>query len=171
MAVSLMKNEKIVWKSYPGKNYRLFVLGRDLALGIFSALVVYFLLEFLGVKNQKALFIPSVVIFVLWGILAAANQIALILVQYILTTERIIIKKGWLNRTLISIRHENIVDTEVKQSVKERVINTGTIYLYTANDSQTSELNKTPMIENIDFPFERHTKIMEVLDKMDVEEM
>lgn len=166
-----MRNEKIVWKSYPGKNYRMFILGRDLALGIFSSLIIYFLLEFFGIKNQKALIISSGVIFGLWSILAGANQISLILVQYIVTTERIIIKKGWLNRNLISIRHENIVDTEVKQSMKERIINTGTIYLYTANDNQASELNKTPMIENVDFPFKRHTKIMEVLDKMEVEEM
>src|SRR5690625_7757427 len=85
-------------------------------------------------------------------IVIAAIQIQLILVIYIVINERVIIRRGLLNVRLTSINLVNILDTKVEQRFYERLINTGTVYLFTANDSQNTDENfiqNVPVIANI----------------------
>src|SRR5690625_4448216 len=129
-------------------------------------------------------------------IFIAAKQIQLILVRYIVTNERVIIRRGLLNVRLTSINLVNILDTKVEQRFYERLINTGTVYLFTANDSQNTDENfiqnvpeianiyepfneikntdknfiqNVQEIANIDEPFKRHTMIAEIIKKKKTE--
>lgn len=160
MAIHLKRGEYTIWKSYPGKNYRLLILFRDLILGVLSSLIFYFGLKEYEIVSAIVTTWISVVILLLWVLLALVNQISLMLIKYLVTNERIIIKRGWLNRNLIDIPNGHVVTTEVKQSLQERLINSGTIYIKTANDVNTTG----DKIANIDNPFFINTIISEVVD-------
>lgn len=166
MAIHLKRNENIVWKSHPGKNYRTLILFRDLLLGIFSSVFIYLGLKEFGMESKSALLGISGFIFGLWLLLGVVNQISMILITYVVTNERIIIKRGWLNRKLIDIPLDHIVTTEVRQSFQERVISSGTIYIKTANDVGTDG----DKINNIDNPFRLNTLISEVIDEVEEKE-
>lgn len=167
MAIHLVKGEKVIWESHPGKNYRLFVLFRDLALAFGSmGLFYYGLANLLGINDLKISLGGSFIVFLLGLIYSIVNQINYILIVYCITDERIIIKKGWLNRKLTSIKHKSITDTKVHQTFTQRMIKSGDIYIFTANDSNPSidgeSLNRIPMIENIDNPFKFHALVADV---------
>ena len=167
-----MKNEKVLWESHPGRNYRSFIFIRDIIGGLLSSGAVYYILDAMGVSNKSVLIFGPLIMFALWLLLAAVNQISMLLITYTVTSDRIIIKRGWLNRKLTALPKENIIDSKVTQSIQERVINSGTIYLFTANDSSNDEnsyIDRTPRIENIDAPFRLHNLISEVIDE-DIED-
>lgn len=167
MAIHLMDNESIVWRSHQGKNYRRFFLIRDLLLTIIvSVLIFYSLNTIITLSNKKMVWIITGLVFVIGIIVMGIKQFTLLMSLYIITTERVIIKRGWLNRRLTSIKLENIIDTKAEQSFAERLIKTGTIYLFTANDSHNSDekfIQNVPEISNIDYPFKRHAKIVKLL--------
>lgn len=161
MAIHLKRSERVVWKSNIGRNYRLLALFRDIILGILTAILFYAGLKEFGVQSKEILFWVCSLSFLMWLFLAAVNQISFLLISYVVTNERIIIKRGWLNRNLIDIPLDHVVSTEVKQSVQERVINSGTIYIKTANDLSTDG----DRISNVDNPFRLNTIISEVIDE------
>jgi len=167
--LNLFKNEEIIWESYQAKKYRLFFFIRDLLILLLSLFVVWKATSsFSASSTLKILGLVGL----LGLIFIAAKQIQLILVRYIVTNERVIIRRGLLNVRLTSINLVNILDTKVEQRFYERLINTGTVYLFTANDSQNTDENfiqNVPEIANIDEPFKRHTMIAEIIKKKKTE--
>lgn len=171
MSVQLMTNEELVWKSFPGVRYRSFIFARDFFTFVFSSIIFYY-----GMSDLlPGLFSDKVLLYISWGIsiigliFSSFNQIQFLLIKYYITTERLIIMKGFFNRKLTSIKLEHIHDTKVIQSFSERLIKTGSIYVFTANDSNGSDdennfLNRVPSIKNIDDPFVIHRKLEEMLE-------
>jgi len=163
MAINYMKGEEVVWESYQGKNYRLFHLIKDLLMVLIITGLIYYMLNM--VIPDSSLKITLVLLLIGVGYIIF-EQVQLTLVRYVITNERVIIKRGWFNVKLTSISLINILDTKVEQKFTERLIKTGTVYLFTANDSQNSDDNfiqNVPKIANVDNPFERHTMIAEII--------
>ena len=170
MSLRLMSKEELVWTSFAGKNYRRFVLMRDL---IITAAVSV-------ITNQGiTAMIPSIpgnyvtiftwVIAVLGVVFSLFNQINFYLVRYHLTTERAVIQYGILSRRITSINLENIQDTKVFQSFFDRTLNSGSIYLFAGNDSNVSDsnedpLNRVPCFRNIDDPLHVHNQLSELIE-------
>lgn len=171
MAIHLMENESIVWKSHQGKNYRRFFLIRDILLGlILSGLTFYVLQTFMNSSGNINPWMISIIVFLIFLIFAGIHQFLLMIDLYVITTDRVIIKRGLLNRKITSIKIENIIDTKIEQSFLKRLIKTGTIYLFTANDSHNNDeefIQNVPEISNIDHPFKEHAKIVELFKKND----
>lgn len=173
MAIQLLKNEKILWKSFPGKKYRMFIFSSQFGISLIIALLLS-----KGAKELKldSVLGDSVVSILTFGIIglgllfALYNQFMLMLTQYFITTDRIIVKTGWLNRDLKSVKHENIQDIQVEQKFSERLISTGSVYISTANDVSTTihdknRLNNVPCFENIDDPFHVHRILEEAIEE------
>lgn len=168
MSIHLMKDEEIVWSSFPGRNYRLFILARDLGLGILSSVLSTQIPKMMYLEfSTKTLFIMASVIFALFLIFAIVNQITFLLTRYYLTTERVVIKKGILNRRLTSLKYEHIIDTKIKQPFQELVIKTGSIYIFNANDNYSS-LEEGPQniscLKHIDNPYHIHSKLEQLIE-------
>lgn len=170
MGIHLLRGETIIWKSFPGTRYRLMVLFRDVTISIAAGFV---LAEGLKMMNESistsALWTGGGIAAGLGLLFSLINQLNFLLVRYYITNERVLIKKGFLNVKLTSIKHEHIVDTKVTQRLSDRVINTGTIFLFTANDTAASQndqdpLNVTPSFQNIDEPFRIHQLLEENMD-------
>lgn len=158
-----MKDEEVVWESYQGKSYRMFHLIKDSFVLIFGIIAIYFLV---GKVSTASINKYMLILFLIGACYIAVQQIKMVLIKYVITNERIIIKRGWLNVKLTSISLVNILDTKAEQTVWEKIIKTGTVYLFTANDSQNDDSNfiqNVPKIANIDDPFTRHSKIAELL--------
>lgn len=163
MSVHLMKDEEVIWESFQGKNYRIFHLLKDTLFLIMVLLVLRFFAD-------KVITVPTgkyiLFLFLIGIIYITIKQIQMLLIKYVITNDRVIIRRGWLNVKLTSISLVNILDTKVEQSFWERLIKTGTVYLFTANDSQNNDDNfiqNVPKIANIDDPFKRHSKIAEII--------
>lgn len=168
IALHLLRGEQIVWKSYPGKNFRLFICIRDLFLGVFCGVITYMGLAMLELGIPTSVLVGlSIAAFSLLFVFAIVNQINFLLTQYILTDERIIIRTGVLNRRLVSLKYEHVLDTNVVQSLQDRLIKTGTIYIFNANDRYDHEENpqgKAAAFRNIDQPFRVHNQLEEYLE-------
>lgn len=158
-----MKDEEIIWESYQGKRYRMFHLVKDSVLLLLLTFSLYY---FAGKITTTPIWKYILMLFLLGISYIGIKQIKMILIKYVITNERVIIKRGWLNVKLTSISLVNVLDMKAEQSVWEKIINTGTVYLFTANDSQNNDDNfiqNVPKIANIDDPFSRHSKIAELL--------
>lgn len=158
-----MKDEEIIWESYQGKRYRMFHLIKDSILLLLLTFSLYYFAEKL---TTTPIWKYILILFLLGICYIGIKQIKMILIKYVITNERVIIKRGWLNVKLTSISLVNVLDMKAEQSVWEKIINTGTVYLFTANDSQNNDDNfiqNVPKIANIDDPFSRHSKIAELL--------
>lgn len=169
MSIQLLKNEKILWKSYPGKKYRTFIFSSQFGIALIIALVLG---KVSNEMNLDSVLGKSGVTYLTFGIIgigllfALYNQLMMMFTQYFITTDRVIIKIGWLNRELSSVKHENIQDIKVEQTLSERIISTGSVYIFTANDiaatvNDSNKLNNTPCFQNIDDPFYVHRLIEE----------
>lgn len=172
MSIHLISNERILWQSFPGVRYRTFVFTRDIMLFVFMSIIFYFgIQDFLpGVVNDRLLLYLSIGLVILGVIFAAVTQIQFLLIRYYLTSDRLIIQKGFFNRKLTSIKLEHVHDTKVHQSFAERLLKTGSIYVFTANDSigtesGTEDLHLVPAIKFIDEPFLIHQQIEETLEQ------
>lgn len=158
-----MKDEEIIWESYQGKRYRMFHLIKDSVLLLLLTFSLYYFAEKI---TTTPIWKYILILFLLGICYIGIKQIKMILIKYVITNERVIIKRGWLNVKLTSISLVNVLDMKAEQSVWEKIINTGTVYLFTANDSQNNDDNfiqNVPKIANIDDPFSRHSKIAELL--------
>jgi len=158
-----MKDEEIIWESFQGKNYRVYHFIKDTFLTAIITIAIFFLLNKALPEYATEVTLAVLIIGVIYIII---EQIKLMLVKYVITSERVIIKRGWLNVKLTSISLINILDTKAEQSFAERMIKTGTVYLFTANDSQNNDKNfiqNVPEIANIDHPFDRHAMIAEII--------
>lgn len=174
MSLYLMKGERILWKSFPGKRFRMFILTRDLALTALFGYLLHYALTALGQDFISGSLIWKIILCgVVFGfIMAGANQISFLFTRYYITNDRLIIKRGFISRKLTSIKHENIHDTKVHQSIFERGLRCGNVYVFTANDSNVSEddqnpLNKVPCLKQIDDPFKIHNLLSEVKETDD----
>lgn len=171
MSIHFMSNEELIWKSFPGVRYRSFIFARDFSLFIFFAILFYYGVdEFIpGFLSDKVLLSLTFSIGGIGLIFAGITQIQFLLVRYYLTSERLIIKRGFFNRNLTSIKLEHVHDTKIVQSFSERLIGTGSIYLFTANDSKGADgedvLHRVPAIKNIDDPFLVHQKVEEMVER------
>lgn len=155
---SLMRGERVLWSSFPGFRYRLFVFIRDIALGVLLGFTAYFFFSYFNLDFGKYNVLVPLVLSFVGVLLGVYNQIILMLTRYTITNKRVIIKQGLLNRRLVDVKIENILDTKVEQKVNQLMLGCGNIYLFTANDSHDHDsfLQKTPRIENIDNPFQVH---------------
>jgi len=163
VAIRLMQDEEILWESYQGVSYRRLHLIKDSLLTLMIVGAIYFMVNAIGSLPAIKISLLALVIGVAY---VAIEQFKLRLVKYVITNERVIIRKGWLNVKLTSINLINILDTKAEQTVLEKLIRTGTVYLFTANDSQNSDdnfLQNVPKIANIDDPFGLHSKISEII--------
>jgi uncharacterized membrane protein YdbT with pleckstrin-like domain len=170
MSIHLMRDEQIVWSSFPGKRYRSYVFFRDLCFYLIAAVLLHECLNQLLPTIHTALIrnLP----YGLAGlgiILAGINQLKFLLVRYYLTTDRIVISTGFFSRRLSSIKFVHISDIKINQTFSERLLKTGTIYIFTANDSNINEddsnsLNRVAAFKNIDEPFDVHSKLEELME-------
>src|SRR5699024_12425469 len=98
MAIKYMKDEEVVWESYQGKNYRLFYLIKDLLMVLILTVLIYYLLDTV-IPNSS---LKITLVFLLIGLgYIIIEQVKLRLVRYVITNERVIIKRGWFNVKLI----------------------------------------------------------------------
>jgi len=72
--------------------------------------------------------------------------------SYIITTTKVISKKGILRKTKSSIHFDKIQDIRVSQSITERIIASGDIEIYSGHDFSTMKLYDVPSpgkVENL----------------------
>lgn len=176
LAIPLIKDEHIIWKSYPGFNYRMFILVRDLVLAIAMMMVIKELIPSTipDVFSDEIISKFSYIVLGLGLLVAAAKQISFLFIQYMITSERFIIKRGFISRKVTSIKLEYIHDTKVKQTVSDRLLKIGTLYVFTANDSHglsdgPSFLHSIPSFQNIDDPFRVHQMLEQILEEKEDE--
>jgi|SRR5699024_3484535 len=159
----MMKDEEVIWESFQGKNYRIFNLVKDTLIVIIFSIAIYYLSDLAFEEYKGKIMTVAILIGIAY---IAIQQAKLMLVKYVITNDRVIIKRGWLNVKLTSITLTNVLDTKAEQNIKERLIRTGTVYLFTANDSQNSDdsfIQNVPKIANVDDPFGRHAMIAEII--------
>lgn len=171
LGVQLIRGEQVVWKSFPGKNYRMFIFFRDMMLTIIISMLVYKSSEsFLNFLPQKVVTYTSVGIGLVGLLYCLITQINFLLVRYFITNERILIQRGLISRHLTSVKFENINDVKVEQSISDRMLKIGTIYFFTANDSgspmnDSNPLYSIPAFKTIDNPFQIHAIVEEQLEE------
>lgn len=171
MGIKLLDGEEVVWKSFPGKRYRTVILFRDLSISFFVALMIQqVLVNLLPDFFKDGLgFKVAAVFFFIGFCIAMYTQINFLLVRYMMTTERIVISKGFLNRDLTSLKYEHILDTKVKQSFADMIIKTGTVFITNANDRaderDASALDRIASFKNIDDPFFVHKTLEEFIEE------
>jgi len=173
MSIRLMKEEKIVWKSFPGKKYRTFLFVSQFGLPLILGIILFNVSKELNFdQNIHEKF--SVAVLLIVGVLgllyALYNQVLLLFLQYYITSDRVIIQKGFLNKQVSSIKHEHIHDIKIEQSLSQRMISTGHIFIFTANDStinpnDSNFLNNVPCFANIDNPFQVHQLLEEAVEQ------
>lgn len=158
----LTENEEILWQSRIGTHYRSAVLIGQSLLSIAILVGLYILLTKLDyVSEGKYLLLPLLLIAIIY---ISFKQLMLYANLYVITNERIIIKRGIIRRKLTSIRLENILDTRTTQSILGRIIRYGSVYFYTANQSHESNDFKEsiPEFELINNPFKEQSKISHI---------
>src|SRR5699024_2734305 len=106
--LNLFETEDVIWESYQGKGYRFFYLARDVFILLILLIATWFATK--SLTNSTTFKIMGGFLF-LGSIYITVKQIQLILVKYLITNERVIIKRGWLNVRLTSINLVNILDT------------------------------------------------------------
>ena len=97
MSIHLMKNEKVIWKSFPGKKYRTFLFATQFGISIVLSILLWQVGKELDLYDVLGKGIMNFLVFgiTVGGLIFALyNQINLLLIQYFITTDRIIIKKG-----------------------------------------------------------------------------
>lgn len=171
MSIHLIKDERIVWQSHPGKRYRTYIFFRDVVFTFIISLIFHELfkevptvIEMVGEENIKW---GSVGIGVFGFLFALFHQISFMFTTYYITTERTVIKKGFISRDIKSIKHEHVHDTHKSQTIFDRLLGCGTIRIFTANDNRNSldPYIKIPTIENIDNPAQVHTTLEQWLEE------
>lgn len=173
MPLRLINGEEIIWKSFPGKRYRMFILFRDIFVSLFLVMMLYYTtLEYAPIEIEKTtLLLICSVLFGLGLFIALIHQIQFLLIQYFITNERVVIKRGFFNRRLSSVKLEHVLDIEVRQNFTERIIGVGTLYITNANDRQfdsgTEALTDAAAFKFIDTPWERHRELEQILEDHD----
>lgn len=81
---------------------------------------------------------------VLWLVLAVRSVIRWWFTNYVLTTERIIVRQGMVARTGVEIPLENVTNVLFSQSVFERLLRYGDVTLESAGTQGRSELHDIP---------------------------
>lgn len=82
--------------------------------------------------------------FVLWLVLSAKSVVDWVFTNYVLTTERIVVRRGFIARTGTEIPLENIVNVLFSQSVIERVLGYGDVLIESAGSQGQSRLEDIP---------------------------
>lgn len=80
----------------------------------------------------------------IWLVLAIRSVFAWWFTNYVLTTERIIVRRGMIARTGIEIPLENVTNVLFSQSVLERLLRYGDVVLESAGSQGQSELHDIP---------------------------
>jgi len=80
----------------------------------------------------------------LWLSLSIRSLIAWYFTNYVLTTERIIVRQGMIARTGVEIPLENITNVLFSQSVLERILRYGDVTLESAGTQGRSKLDDIP---------------------------
>lgn len=80
----------------------------------------------------------------IWFALAIRSVFAWWFTNYVLTTERIIVRRGVIARTGVEIPLENVTNVLFSQTVLERVLRYGDVVLESAGSQGQSELHDIP---------------------------
>ncbi len=80
----------------------------------------------------------------IWLALAVRSVFAWWFTNYVLTTERIIVRRGMIARTGVEIPLENVTNVLFSQTVLERVLRYGDVILESAGSQGQSELHDIP---------------------------
>lgn len=140
--LTLSGDERIEWNGRPS----LFTLAPRI---IAAALVG--LLGGVGVSLLSSLLgwsVPGVITAV--PLLAALGSIAVVVlgwyrIQYVITSREVYIKRGFISLTVDQIRIARIQNTQLSQSMVERLLGYGDVIAYTAgSDTKNIEFNSVP---------------------------
>jgi len=80
----------------------------------------------------------------IWLVLAIRSVFAWWFTNYVLTTERIIVRRGMIARTGVEIPLENVTNVLFSQTVLERLLRYGDVVLESAGSQGQSELHDIP---------------------------
>jgi membrane protein YdbS with pleckstrin-like domain len=84
------------------------------------------------------------VLVLIWFVLATRSMFAWWFTNYVLTTERIIVRRGMIARTGVEIPLENVTNVLFSQTVLERLLRYGDVVLESAGSQGQSELHDIP---------------------------
>lgn len=141
----LTKDEKVEYEFSIGKGFRKFGL-------IAGTIASIFLLKFFGIGIL--VFLATLFYYAFY--LKAANA-------YAFTNERVIVKRGWLSTTAISIPYEKITDVTAHEPLFDRLITrTGHLTINTAGTSVAEVV-----LTHITKPYEVKKKLDEFREKSD----
>lgn len=84
------------------------------------------------------------VLVLIWSVLAIRSVFEWWFTNYVLTTERIIVRRGMIARTGVEIPLENITNVLFSQTVLERLLRYGDVVLESAGSQGRSELQDIP---------------------------
>lgn len=163
VSVPLMRNEKLVWSSFPGRNYRVYTFIKDMIAGIIAAILAF---AFIPEKYTTISYWIMGISLGICLVIAIFHQLEFLFIRYYITSERIMIRRGILQVKLISLKYEHIINTEIKQTIAERMISTGSIYLFNANDDseESSSKDKLSSLQNVDDPMKIYIMIQELIE-------
>jgi|AntRauTorcE11898_2_1112593.scaffolds.fasta_scaffold19268_2 uncharacterized membrane protein YdbT with pleckstrin-like domain len=140
--LTLAEDETVEWTGRPS----LFTIGPQLFGAVIVGSLGAFGVAVLGSALPRPL--PAVVHFL--PLLAALSIFAVVLlrwyrVEYVITSEAVYIKRGFLSRTVDQIRIGRIQNTTLSQSLRERLLGYGSVIAYTAGtDTMDIALQSVP---------------------------
>lgn len=120
---SLLPNEEIYYSTHPH-------------WVILLSPIVLFTLAFLASQQKNSLALLTYLFGLMGTLLGITNLNDLIFSAYVVTNKRLLIKRGWFNRQLITIGKEKVESIEVQQSILGQLFNFGQITLHGIGGSQ-----------------------------------
>jgi uncharacterized membrane protein YdbT with pleckstrin-like domain len=136
----LTDDEEILLQFRPHWRVLLPVIGWALLLGVAAVVLT-------GVRGQEYSTLVAAVALGLWIVLSTRRIFRWYFTLYVLTTERIIVRRGWLARSGTEIPLESINNVLFSQRVVERMLGYGDVLIESAGRQGQSRLQNIPRPE------------------------
>ena len=126
--LTLSRDEEILWWGHPSLVPHIPVIAASLLAAVVGIASMFMFYDMVGYKG---------LIFVPLGLVGAAiDYIKIITTFYVVTSDKVVCKKGVIRRDTIEMRYENIEHVNARQTILERIIGFGDIDLATAGTGE-----------------------------------
>ena len=118
-----------------------------------------YLIDFVQIPLVQLTTIAIILLIFLLILWAIWDLISWKYTEYILTDQRIIVQKGFINKKRSYIRYNKVQDVVIYQSLLERIFASGDIEIFSGHE------NTTIVLENVPQPYHLEDKINRMIDK------
>jgi uncharacterized membrane protein YdbT with pleckstrin-like domain len=140
----LLTDDEVILRQFR-PHWRVLIVPILLTILAIGALAVVWPVTDLGGSGALA---ATALIVLVWAMLAVPPVVRRLFTQYVLTTERIIVRSGIISRSGVEIPLENINNVLFSQSVIERALRYGDVLIESAGSQGQSVLADIPQPED-----------------------